>query len=143
MSAYADTSFVVSLYIQDANSAEAARRMNDLQLPVSISLLGRMELANALQLQLFRGQLGLAEIRSAHSAFQADARSGLWLVRPVTATVYERAEQLALQWTSRLGTRTLDILHMATALAFEADAFHTFDERQSKLAQAVNMNLGK
>ena len=38
--------------------------------------------------------------------------------------------------TPRLGTRTLDVLHVVSALALQADAFYTFDTRQVKLAAA-------
>jgi predicted nucleic acid-binding protein len=57
LSAYADTSFIVSLYVPDANSAEAARRMQQLSLPVLITPLSELELVNALQLQLFRQEV--------------------------------------------------------------------------------------
>jgi hypothetical protein len=36
--------------------------------------------------------------------------------------------------TSGLGTRTLDILHLAAAIVLGADSFQTFDDRQKKLA---------
>jgi len=35
----------------------------------------------------------------------------------------------------RLGTRTLDILHVASASILEADAFHSFDRNQKRLAR--------
>jgi len=38
-----------------------------------------------------------------------------------------------------LGTRTLDVLHVASALALQADTFHTFDTRQAKQAAAERL----
>jgi predicted nucleic acid-binding protein len=39
------------------------------------------------------------------------------------------------------GTRTLDTLHVAAALALGAKEFWTFDDRQAKLATAVGLNV--
>jgi len=38
-----------------------------------------------------------------------------------------------------LGTSTLDILHVAAAIVLDADSFHTFDDRQKKLAKAAGL----
>jgi len=38
-----------------------------------------------------------------------------------------------------LGTSTLDILHVAAAIVLDADSFHTFDNRQKKLAKASGL----
>ncbi len=41
--------------------------------------------------------------------------------------------------TSDLGTRTLDILHLAAAMVLGADSFQTFDDRQRKLAKFAGL----
>jgi predicted nucleic acid-binding protein len=55
--------------------------------------------------------------------------------------VYAQARRLAERWTRTLGTRTLDIIHIASAMALGADAFHTFDERQRRLAKAAKLTV--
>jgi hypothetical protein len=40
-----------------------------------------------------------------------------------------------------LGTRILDVLHVALALSFQPDVFFTFDRRQWKLAKAVGLHV--
>ena len=139
MSAYADTSFIFSLYVSDSNSTEAAKRIERLPLPVSITPLGELELVNALQLRVFRKELLPAEIHAAHAAFRADLGNGVLLMRPLMETIYGEASRIATKWVARLGTRTLDIIHVACALAMEAETFSTFDERQAKLARAVGL----
>lgn len=57
MTAYADTSFLVSLYVLDANSALAAARMEQAKLPILLTPLGELELTNAISLRLFRREL--------------------------------------------------------------------------------------
>ncbi len=139
MSAYADTSFLASLYTPDSNSLEAASRMERAPLPVFLTPLGELELINALQLRLFRGEFRLPEVRAAHGAFRADLHNGVLAMKPLPEAVYAQAERIAGRWTAKLGTRTLDIIHVASALALEADTFQTFDDRQRKLARAMGL----
>lgn len=49
------------------------------------------------------------------------------------------ATDLARTHIARLGTRTLDSLHVAAALELKAERFWTFDDRQKKLAKAVGL----
>jgi predicted nucleic acid-binding protein len=136
---YADTSFLASLYIPDKNSAAAAGRMERLNLPVLITPLGELELVNAVQLRVFRKEVRPAEARAANAAFRADLRDGVFAMRTLPEDLDARARQLASKWTARLGTRSLDILHVAAAIALRADSFHTFDDRQQKLAKAAGL----
>lgn len=139
MSAYADTSFVVSLYTPDANSVRASAVMSSAALPILLTPLGELELINALELRRFRGELDSNEVRAARAAFRRDLQTGIFDLKPVTAAMYERAKLLARRRTSRLGTRSLDILHVAAAILLHADAFYSFDRNQSKLARAEGL----
>jgi len=141
LSAYADTSFLVSLYTPDANSLEAASRMRRISEPVIVTPFGELELANALQLRLFRRELLAAQTRAAYAAFRDDLTGGIFVIKPMSDDVYAQARRLAQRWTRTLGTRTLDIVHVACALALAAESFHTFDDRQRRLAKAVKLNV--
>jgi hypothetical protein len=48
LSAYADTSFLASLYVLDGGSVPAAARMERTKLPLLITPFGELELTNAL-----------------------------------------------------------------------------------------------
>jgi len=61
------------------------------------------------------------------------------VMRALPEEVFTRASQLASKWTARLGTRGLDILHVAAAITLRTDTFHTFDDRQQKLAKAAGL----
>jgi predicted nucleic acid-binding protein len=139
LTAYADTSFLVSLYTPDANSAEAAARMRRIPLPVIITSFGELELANALQLRLFRRELPAANTRAAYAAFRDDVTAGVLAIKPMLDEIYAVARRLSEKWTRTYGTRTLDIIHVASALALGAETFHTFDDRQLRLAKAVKL----
>jgi len=55
--------------------------------------------------------------------------------------VLRRADDLSKRHTITDGHRSLDILHVATALQLEAEVFLTFDERQRKLAHAEGLKV--
>jgi predicted nucleic acid-binding protein len=139
LSAYADTSFLVSLYSPDSNSTEAAGRMQQAPLPLLLTPLGELELVNALQLRLFRKEVHSAEVRAAYKLFRADMRDGILSMKSLPAAIYTQAKLLALRWTAKIGVRTLDIIHVAAALALEVETFNTFDDRQRKLARAAGL----
>ena len=135
MTAYADTSFIVSIYVLDANSRLAAARMKRISLPILITLLGELELSNALSLRLFRKELTPFEVEAAHGLFAEDVSAGLFQPSPLAPAAYERAALIARKHTPQLGTRTLDVLHVALALTLNASTFYTFDRNQRVLAK--------
>jgi predicted nucleic acid-binding protein len=139
LSVYADTSFLVSLYAPDVNSAAAVALMRRLPLPIMISHFGELEFINATQLRLFRNELPSAKVRAAYAAFRDDVAGGVVSLVPTTEAIYAEARRISLRWSRMLGTRTVDVMHVASALVLRADAFHTFDERQRRLARAVKL----
>jgi len=141
LSAYADTSFLVSLYTPDSNSAAAAAQMKRAPLPVLLTSFGELEWTNALELRVFRKGLTAAEVRTARGAFRQDIQSGVFAVKPLPTLALERATQIAGKQTRRLGTRTLDVLHVASALVLAADTLYTFDHRQQKLAHSAGLKV--
>lgn len=139
MTIYADSSFLVSVYVQDAHSREAARRMS--QSPtVSITQLNRSEMANALFRYVFRGALSAAEAQQYWNEFQQDCTAGVWVQAKFPVTGWETCADLARRYGPTLGIRTLDSLHVACALELKALRFWTFDERQARLAEAVGLD---
>lgn len=143
MSSYVDTSFLVSLYVLDANSARAAAQMKRVKLPVLLTPLGELELTNAILLRLFRKEMVASRAKSAQALVRADIESGILSLRPLPAGTFERAKHISRQWSSSLGTRTLDILHVASAMMLRAEAFYTFDRVQGKLARAVELKVAQ
>ena len=142
MVAYADTSFLFSLYAQDANTHKAAHIGKSLRTPIAITPYHRLELKNAFRLSVFRGQIDVAECQRLIDLIEADIKSGALLETPVSwAEVYSEAEALSAAHTPQLGTRSFDILHVASAAALGVKNFYTFDARQKALAQKAGMNV--
>ena len=57
------------------------------------------------------------------------------------APVFEGALRLSAVYSRRLGTRTLDLLHVAAACLLDAKEFITSDQRQSDLAQREGLKV--
>jgi predicted nucleic acid-binding protein len=139
LSAYADTSFLASLYVQDGNSALAAAHMKRAKLPLLLTPLGEVELTNAVSLRLFRKELSASKVKAALTLIRKDIEECVLTANMLPASAFERAKQIARRQTPRLGTRTLDVLHVASALVLQAETFYTFDARQRILALAEGL----
>ena len=141
MKIYVDTSFLVSLYSLDANSAAAARAMQSSPADRLLTAFGELEFFNALGLRLFRKEVTAQQAKSSLKDFESDLRDGIFQLRVLPDSVFERALRLSRQTTPRLGTRSADVLHVAAALELGVDYLYSFDERQRKLARAVRLKL--
>lgn len=142
MNAYADTGFLVTLYKEEATSASAASLMAGQTAGVRLSQLGELEFRNALHLAMFRGELTTNDAAPMQSLFQEDVANGIFIITPVPAsTLFAKAMELADRHSAGLGTRSLDLLHVAAALLLKADTFLSFDERQRKAAKAEGLNV--
>ncbi len=141
MKAYADTSFLVSLYSPDANSRAAAQAVRKAGGELLITTLVELEAANALELRVHRKEISRAEANASWNAFSRDVSNAVWTMRPLTDQVFQRALMLSRQTTARLGTRSADVLHVAAALEFGCGALYSFDQRQRSLAQHVRLKL--
>lgn len=142
MISYADTGFVVTLYKEEASSASAASLMAGQTSGVRLSQLGELEFRNALHLAVFRGELAAADADSLQNLFQEDVANGIFIITPVPAsTLFAKAMELADRHSPGLGTRSLDLLHVAAALLLQAEAFLSFDERQRQAARAEGLKV--
>lgn len=140
MSVYADTSFIVPLYKLEANSGKAAKVMKSLSPPVWISPLVELEMRNSLRLAVFRKEMTEELSQTRWQQFKLDLADGLFVSKPIPASDwFASASALADRYSSSLGTRSLDLMHLAAAKAFGADHFLTFDERQQKAAKAERL----
>ena len=141
MKIYADASFLVSLYIPDANSFAASRVMEASSGNRFVTVLCELEVVNAFALRIFRKQASPAEANSALTNFERDLHEGLFQLRGLPERIFERARQLSKQTTATVGTRTADLLHVAAALELGVDYLYSFDQQQRKLARTVRLKL--
>jgi predicted nucleic acid-binding protein len=83
--------------------------------------------------------MSAAEAQLVLRKMEQDRKSGLWVEVEMPQLVWQSCAELARRRGARLGTCTLDTLHVATALQLKAERFWTFDDRQIKLAQAEGL----
>lgn len=138
MNIYADTSFFVSLYIPDQHSEEA-RRLLTRQPNVWLTPLHIAEWAHAVAQHVFQRKISARESHQVHKDFEQDRKNRLWLETSMPEMAFQTCAELARRHVARLGVRTLDSLHIASALELKADCFWTFDDRQTTLAEAVGL----
>ena len=106
-----------------------------------VTILGELELLNAFGLRVFRKEVTEAQAQSSLSDFEKDLRDGLFQLRELPDPVFERARQLSRQTTAKLGTRAVDVLHVAAALELGVDYLYRFDHHERKLAQTVRLKV--
>lgn len=140
MSVYADSSFIVSLYITDAHSPEARRRVKGAPALI-LTPFHRAEWAHALTQHQFRRELTADTASHFDAQFASDQAAGIFRADVVPEKAFEICADLARRHGPGLAMRTLDSLHVACALEFKADRFWTFDERQTKLAKAQGFKI--
>jgi predicted nucleic acid-binding protein len=140
MKAYADTGFLCSLYAPDAHTGAVVARIERETLPLPFTWLHQLEFRNALRLRVFRREITPAQRDASLNAMLADLAAGVLVhaATPLTDLTTE-AERLSALHSETLGTRSLDIVHVAAALVLGLSEFLTFDRRQHSLALAAGL----
>jgi predicted nucleic acid-binding protein len=138
LSIYADTSFVVSLYLPDRHSSEVERRMA-LRLSLWLTPLHHAEWVHAIEGHVFQKHLSRREAHQIYEDFERDRAAGVWVEVSLPDMAFDVCCELARRHAARLGNRTLDTLHVASALELKAERFWTFDDCQAKLARAAGL----
>jgi predicted nucleic acid-binding protein len=141
LSAYADTSFLYSLYVQQVHSAAAAAYMAN-GAPLPITSLNRFELYNAIRLSVFRKLIDRRAAAADLKLISKDISTGVLTLAPCDwASVHARAERLSSERTAKAGHRAMDLLHVASALTLGASHFLTFDRNQGRLAAGSGLTV--
>ena len=146
---YADSSFLVSAFGSDVNSADAVNLLATVTEPLVMTELHRLEITNAWELAVFRGRHTRADVeasakqmhKSAKQMHKAVRSKALVAVPTDWAAVLRSARQMARTHSASLGTRSYDITHVATARHLRLTTFYSFDKRQRTLAAHLGMKL--
>ena len=128
------------MYLHDDRSARfcAWRRRIGGALPVT--RFGRAEIVNSLYQAVYRKLIALRAAQAAIAYLDEDISQGrLVLIDVLWRRTLDLTAELSAQHTALLGTRTLDVLHIATAITLEVKRFVSYDERQAALAAAIGL----
>jgi len=140
LSVYADSSFYVSIYVDDSHTKTAIQRLSR-RPRVWLTPFHSAELAHAIAQQVFQRRLTQDRADRAYRNFELDRDAGMWEIASFPDAAFGTAIDMARVHVAKLGTRTLDSLHVAAALELKAEQFWTFDERQAKLAKAAGLKV--
>lgn len=142
MMEYADTGFLCSLYAPDAHTVRAASAMSRMRSGLAFAWIHQLEFRNALRLRVFRKEITPVQRDASLNLLLKDLAAGVLIhADPSQKELMVEAERLSASHSERLGTRSLDILHVAAALVLGCGVFHTFDTRQAKLAKAAGLKV--
>ena len=134
-SAYVDSGVLIKLYVREHNSAAAANLVATVP-SVKLYPFQELEVRNT----FVRALAGRATISDAQRAvaeheFERDLMLGrLRRAVPDWQQVFQVAVRLSMDHTAATLARSLDILHVAIAIAEQADPFITADRRQRDVA---------
>lgn len=139
---YVDPSALRRLYVHDTQSRAFSTWRGRVKGALPTTLHGQAELVNSIMLAVFRGDLEPLAATQAVADLDDDyARGRLALVDLLWRRTLEQAMELSRKHTPALGTRTLDVLHVSSALTIGCRRFVTYDERQGKLARKVGLKV--
>jgi len=148
MKAYPDTSFLCSIYRKQVHTPEALRFREAMTEALPFTGLLEFEFIQAIRLQVW---LHASDRKKGYAEKEADQMIADWetdvasggniLVPCDTNAVLRLARTFSLQRTAGGGHRTLDILHVATAIHLGAREFLTFDDRQRRLARYAGLGV--
>jgi predicted nucleic acid-binding protein len=142
MTFFADTGFLISLYLNETTSPLASAVMANVDEPVPVTPLTDLEFRTALQLNLFRGEITETERAAAWQSYQEDFTRGI--VQRVdfdAPAAFAEAASLSDRFVAAHGARTLDLLQVASALVLRCSTLLSFDRRQRAIAIAVGLKL--
>jgi predicted nucleic acid-binding protein len=140
LSLYLDSSAIVKLYVPEAETASLAAYVRRLKEPLPFSHLHEIEVKNALRLKVFRKEVPASPVLKSIKTIDRDLGSQI-LKRPELnwPDVFRKAEELSKRFSSRAGSKSLDLLHVACSLLISCREFLTFDDRQVVLAKKAGL----
>jgi len=138
---YFDTTALVAMYVSEAHSRSARQEAQAVG-QVPLTPLHDLELGNALRLLRGRQLIDDHQLEQLLHHLADDRDAGRLVETPVDLhRVFERAHELSAACAVRLLCRSLDILHVASALELECRRFISGDERQLALAKEMGLEI--
>jgi predicted nucleic acid-binding protein len=135
-----DTSFLFSLYGNDAHSPRAVAWVARNKRALHLNSLTHYEFGNALRFAECRKVIPPGAAGRYWAGFEAAIAQGRLIVATSNlADVVDEARRISAVRTLTGGHRAFDILHVAGALKLKAAQFLTFDDNQKRLAEAEGL----
>ncbi len=139
---YVDTSILVKLYFRETFSLQAARWVTQNNQSLPLTAFHELEFINALQQKQFREELSSEIVQDVLERFKGHEGKGIYY-RPALdwSQVMTRSQELSNMYTAATGSRSLDIIHVASALTLNCTSFFSYDTRQGDLAEKAGLDI--
>lgn len=138
---YWDTSAVIKLYVREPDSAGWQQVALGSMQPRVASALVEAELAFALRHKEQRKELKRGGAAALIEWWRQDVAAGQFQMVSVSADVVARSVELARERTVGSTLRTLDGLHLATALLMRCTSMATADRRLQEAARCFGLHV--
>ncbi len=136
-----DTSAFIKLYILEAESESLQSLIATQDHPLPVWDILEAEFCNAMRLKVFWGELKEAQAAEQIEHYERRKSAGQYFTPDVSRPAVMTSFHALSRETSRLGCRTMDILHVAFALQITPQTFVTYDERQRGLAEHAGLRI--
>lgn len=146
MNAYPDTSFLCALYRKQGNTPQAIVFRRAMKEPLHATSLLEYEFLQSIRFQVW---LHTQDPKKGYTKREGDAMQDYWdrhcAMGAVVRVPFDIVQVLRFGaflsqgHTEARGHRTMDILHVATAVHLGAQEFLTFDANQRRLAKAAGL----
>jgi predicted nucleic acid-binding protein len=143
-SRYWDTSCILPLYIPEPDSAALAELAGSADGPITSSQILAFEFLFAVQARVSRRQIPKEFAAKVQRKFLADVDAGRFLIIPLGEDLLPPAAEMSANLARNargLELRTLDGIHLATALHLGAEEIVTGDKRMRKAAEALGLRV--
>jgi predicted nucleic acid-binding protein len=139
---YLDTSSLVALYYPEAKTSKLESHLRKGRSELPFTWLHELEFNNSLQLKLFRREGTEAAVDASLAAIRGDVEAGVFFRAQIAwASVFEGALRMSATHSRRVGTRSLDALHVAAACFLQSNEFITSESRQADLAKREGLKV--
>jgi predicted nucleic acid-binding protein len=129
-SIYVDPSALLKLYLHQPESAAMSAWRAKAKGALALTHHGRVEVVNGICLAAHRRDITAEALADTLASFDEDVSGGFYRQADLLwRATLNRAAELSRSFSARLGTRSLDVLHVASALELELTLFVTPDKR--------------
>ncbi len=141
MKLYIDSSVLVKLYYPEPESKVLSEWIKSQKQTILFTQFHELEITNAFALKVFRNEISEKSFNDLRSIIAKDKALGvLDVVKPGWSDVLLESLKISKRMSPAVGSRSLDIIHVASADILDCDTFLTNDKRQLDAAGRIGLN---
>ena len=133
---YLDTSFLFKLYLPEPNSEEAVAWLQRNRKDVFVSPLTDLEVITSFSREDVPGA-GMRAIER----YLEDLEANVYVKLEIDGNVFALAADVAERYSRQYKLRSLDVIHLATALRYGVEAIGTYDIRVIEAAAGMGLRV--